>query len=338
MKTKMSVETELYEILEVPVNATIEEIKKSYRKKVLHHHPDKGGDPEIFKKINYAYEILSNPEKRELYNKRGKNGVKDTGNVPNDIFATMFGNMFQKMDPFGNMFGMFQNFHNSIRKTQSTIYNIDVSLEDLCTRKVINLKVSRKRVCICCDDNKSIICTDCKGTGMIMFVMPVGPIIQQMNKQCNKCQGIGKLYNSCNSCQNGIIDDSKNFDIYLTPEMENGYKYILNNEGNQAKGYEPGDLILVITRKEHPNFQVKGNNLIYKKNITLKEALCGHSFDIIHPSGEILGVSTREVIDPETIQILPKGMTEGSIMEIHYKIIFPKTLKPEQIEIIYKNL
>lgn len=335
----MPVETELYDILEVPVTATQEEIKKAYRKKALQHHPDKGGDQETFKKLNAAYEILSNPEKRELYNNSGKTGLRDSGDVSEDVLAAMFGNIFQKMGGFGNMFGILRNVHNAIRKTQPTIHHLNVSLEDLCTRKIVKLKVTRERICPCCDDNKAMSCSECNGKGNKILIRQFGPgMFQQMQHPCEKCQGHGKIYESCEKCQNGIKQDPKIFEVHLTPEFENGYKYIFNNEGNQMRGYESGDFIAVIIRKEHPKFQVKGQNLIYKKEISLKEALCGVSFDITHPSGEILAISTHEVISPETVQILPKGMVDGASMEIHYKIIFPKTLTPEQTKIIYKNL
>ena len=93
----MPVETELYDILEISPTATQEEIKKAYRKKALVSHPDKGGDPETFKKVNSAYEILSDPEKRELYNRGGKNGLQESGQIPEDMLNAMFGNIFQKL-------------------------------------------------------------------------------------------------------------------------------------------------------------------------------------------------------------------------------------------------
>jgi len=320
----MSVETELYEILEIPVTATQEEIKKAYRKKAVQHHPDKGGDQEMFKKLNAAYEILSNPEKRELYNQRGKTGLRDSG-VSEDLLSSMFGNFFPG---FSNVFGIFRNVRNAIRKTQATVYPLHISLEDLCTRKVVKLKVTRTRVCSCYDQAPS--CSECSGKGVKIQSMAFGPMVQHIQQRCDKCQGQGKTGDSCQDCQNGIKMDPKIFEIHLTPQMENGYKYVFNDEGNQAKGYEPGDFVAVILRKEHPVFQLKGNNLVYQKEITLKEALCGHSFDITHPSGEILNVVNSEITDPSTVQILPKGLGDGDVMEIHYRIEFPKKLTPEQ--------
>jgi DnaJ family protein A protein 2 len=299
----------------------------------LQCHPDKGGDQEAFKKLNGAYEILSDPQKRELYNNRGKNGLSDSGQVPEDVFSAMFGNMFQNFGGFGNVFGMFRN---AIRKTQPSIYDLHVSLEDLCTRKITKLKVTRDRPCQCSQESN---CAECAGKGMKVSVHQLAPgMFQQVQQPCQNCQGQGKIFQSCQNCQNGIVQDLKILEINLIPDMDNGYKYVLHNEGNQSRGMEPGDFIAVIHRKEHPVFQANGKNLIYKKEITLKEALCGCSFDIEHPSGEIISVCNREIITPETRQILPKGITTDGSMEIKYKIIFPKSLTPHQTEIINQNL
>ena len=92
----MSIETEFYDILEIKYTATMDEIKKAYRRKALIHHPDKGGKEEDFKKISIAYETLVNPEKRDLYDRCGQN-------ANNDTLSNMFGNMFT---------GMFFKFFN----------------------------------------------------------------------------------------------------------------------------------------------------------------------------------------------------------------------------------
>ena len=82
----------LYDLLDVPKDATMDQIKKSYRKKALKEHPDKGGDPEKFKDITYAYEVLSDREKRELYDQHGEEGVKQGGGGGGaDLFSQMFG-------------------------------------------------------------------------------------------------------------------------------------------------------------------------------------------------------------------------------------------------------
>jgi DnaJ family protein A protein 2 len=326
---------ELYDILGIQPNASIDEIKKAYRKQSKIHHPDKGGDTEMFKKINSAHEILIDPQKREIYDRHGMAGLKNSGQVPEDVFSSMFGNIFQDAGPFGNMFNMFRNVHNVVRKTAPYIHTISVSLEDLCTNKIVKLRVTRDRVCKSCAGSP---CSSCGGKGFSVIIRQFGPMIQQSQQPCGNCEGTGNIYSSCDSCKNGVTQDAKTFELNLNPELHNGYEFRFENEGNQAKKFEIGDFIVRVNLKEHPVFKTEGRNLIYKHTISLKEALCGHTFEILHPSGELISVSTNQVIDPDTIQIIPKGMTSNSVMKIYYKIEFPKNLSEEQIKVLKDNL
>lgn len=336
----MPLETELYDLLDIKPDATHDEIKKAYRKKALQCHPDKGGDEEHFKKINSAYEILSDSKKRELYDLNGKDGLRHSGEIPEDLLNNIFGGIFQNMNGngfgngFGNIFGgIFQNMRNVVKKTPPTIHPYNVSLEDLSTRKVCKLKITRDKYCKCSEN--SIKCSDCNGNGLKIIIRQLGfGMIQQTQQPCNKCHGEGLLFSSCDICNNGIVKETKILELHLTPEMENGYNYVFEKEGNQKRGYESGDFIVVVNHKKHDDFTLKGKNLIYNKTISLKEALCGNSFNIKHPCGEIIYVLNNEIIDIDTIQILPKGMTDEGNLEIHYKIIFPKKLSQEQINTI----
>jgi DnaJ family protein A protein 2 len=323
----MSIETELYELLDLNCSASTEEVKKAYRKKALQCHPDKGGDEENFKKINSAYEILSDPKKREIYDKYGKNGLRNSGEIPDDILNNIFENIIK---------GFFENIR-AVKKTPPTIYPYNVSLEDLCTRKICKLKITRDRVCQCWEN--TINCFECKGSGHKFSMRQVGfGIIQEYRKNCDRCKGEGKIFTNCEKCVNGIFQDTKVLELYLTPEMENEYKYIFEKDGNQLKGYDVGDFIVILKYKSHSLFQIENNNLIYTKTLTLKEALCGNVFTISHPSGEILTVKNSEVIDIDTIQVLPKGLNDNGTLQIHYKIYFPETLSENQKQILEKIL
>lgn len=320
------VETELYEILEVHYTASQEDIKKAYRNKAKNFHPDKGGDPQVFQKINGAYEILSNPEKREIYNKKGKNGLKESG-ISENVFQTMFG-------------GVFNIFRNAIYKTPPLIFTRYVKLEELCTRKVLKLKVERKRLCDCIDENKTQSCLSCSGNGYISKIQQLGPgFIMENRMKCNSCQGTGKVYLSCENCKDGSITETKVFEVYLTPEFENGYKYLFRNEGNQFRGQEIGDFIVVLFYEKHSVFDIENKDLIYTHTISLKEALCGHTIIIKHPSGDILNIENKDITNFDTVKIEHgKGISENGNLKIKYKIQFPEKLSTEQLEILSKNL
>lgn len=331
----MSTHTELYELLEVSPKATDEEIKKAYRRKALQHHPDKGGDAELFKKINFAYETLSNHEKRSLYDQGGTQGLENAGQMPPDL-ASMFGNMFGNMEGLDGLFNMFQNHAN--RKSPPIVHQINVSLEDLCRRKIKKLKFNRERICECCDNDKIPVCGKCKGQGVLLKMIRFPGMIQQLQQKCTECKGHGKIYSSCEKCTEGVFQDSKIFEIHLTPELENGYKYTFKGEGNQQHGLEPGDFIVIIVYESHEHFALKDKNLIYTATVSLKEALCGYQLSITHPSGEIITANTDTVITPETvITIKNKGLGYNSDLEVHFKIKFPETLSEEQKEILSKH-
>lgn len=334
----MPVETELYEILEIHVSADVSEIKKAYRKKALQCHPDKGGDEEQFKKVNAAYEVLSDPEKKDLYDKHGKNGLKNEGVIPEDVFRNMFGNMFG--NGFRTGMNMFNNVRNAIRKTQPTVHQYNVSLEDLCTRKVVKLKFERELECPCSTGEKASGCSQCKGRGATMQVRQLGPgMFQQLQQTCGTCKGRGKIYSSCENCKEGVRTVPKVFQLHLTPELENGYKYVFNGEGNQALGYEQGDFIVVIVYKSHDIFECRGKDLFYVHDLDLKDALCGHTICIQHPSGEEISFTVPEVVNPNSKRtIVGKGLTNEGVMEVTFNITFPTNISEEQKKSLLKIL
>jgi len=305
----MPFETEFYDILEVIPTASLEDIKKSYRKKALFCHPDKGGDEETFKKLNIAYEVLSNQEKRELYDKYGKKFK------PENIFPDIFGNIFS---------GLFTN-----KKSKPVIYSFHASLDDICNRKIVKLKVERDRLCSC--TSNATVCNFCKGSGNIINF--------SLFDICKNCKGEGKFYNYCGNCNNGTIISTKIFELHLNPEIENGFKYIFKNEGNHYKKSEPGDFIVNISYIKHNEYEVDKKDLICNKTISLKDALCGFDITIKHPSGEILNHKQTEIVFPGYILLIrSKGLSYGGNMKIIFSIEFPKQLSKEQLNIISKNL
>jgi len=337
----MPVETKLYDLLEVQSTASPDEIKKAFRKKSLTHHPDKGGDVELYKQINSAYQILSDPQKRELYDRCGENGLRESGGIPEDALSAMFGNLFGGGIPFGRqMGGLFNMYQNGANKTDVSVHTYKVTLEDLCSRKVAKLKLTRDRVCPEVNEKNSQICKNCNGRGVTMQIRQLGPgMIQQTQQPCSKCKSRGKIYPPCDKCNDGIIQDSKVFELHLTPELENGYKYMFQNEGNQEVGKQPGDFIVILQYEPHPLFKLEGKDLLYTHTLTLKESLCGHKLHLTHPSGEIISISTSDITSSETVETIPdKGLSYHSNLIIKYKIKFPEKLTSEQFDILSKIL
>jgi len=327
----MPVETDLYDILGVSPTATGREITTAYRKLAMVHHPDRGGDTEEFKKIQGAYDTLSNPDKKDKYDKFGKNGLKGSGGIPSEMFTSMFGNMFG--GDINNMFNAFRQARTHSQKCKPTVYKHEVTLEDVCNRNVVKLRFTRDRICSCDNNDGYSTCDKCSGQGRIIQLKQIGPgMLQQPHHLCDKCSGMGKLYPSCEHCKHRIRKIPKIFHLHLTPELENGYQYVFKGEGNQVHGGEPGDFIVILNHKKHETFTFEGNDLLVTKNLTLKEALCGFSFVLMHPSGEKITVTGSNVTSPTTVtRVENKGMSENSALIIRFTVTFPEKLEKEQI-------
>lgn len=319
----MPVETELYDTLKVSVSASHIEIKKAYRKLALQHHPDKGGDADTFKKISAAYEILSDKEKKELYDKHGKNGLERSNTVPHEMFANLF-----NQSPFNGLFNMFNNVRKAQEKHISCTHKRVVTLEEICTRRILKIALTRDRLCECQKKLDSRYkCGDCNGNGKIVRTMQLGPMIQQIVQPCMKCQGHGTIARFCGNCKNGVVETQKIFSVHLTPDIYSGYQYKFSGEGSEVYGKLPGDFIVEIHIQNHPQFVLQNKDLLYTKKITLVEALCGYEDILTHPSGEKIELKFQGVINPnEERMVIAKGInTEGNLRVLH-TVIFPKSL------------
>lgn len=295
---------DLYKILDLSEHATFEEVKSSYRKKALLLHPDKGGDPEQFKNLNLAYETL----KRKNEN-------------PNNTIGQVVENFIK-------------HFIYEKQKCQPIIYKHKVSIEDICSRKIIKLKLSLLKICQCTTTNYKI-CEKCLGNGYIYNMKNFGIFIQKIQEQCKICDSEGKNYIGCEKCKNGIYLEDKIFELYLNPEISDGYNYIFKNQGNQEKGKNQGDFVVILEYLQHNMFSIENKDLIIRKNISLKEALCGYMFSLQHPSGEMVNISSTSITKPFMfLKISGKGISQEGNLIINFNIIFPDILDSEKIDLL----
>ena len=222
---------EFYDIIGVDQKATQEDIKKAYRKKVVKAHPDKGGDVEEFKKLQAAYEVLSNPEKRELYDRYGIEGVRGEGDV--DPFEGLFGGLFG---------GRGRSGRQEPRKMKPIIKEIKVTLEELYNGKLKKISFQRQRTCEACDgkggkDAKQ--CTTCKGKGMVEKVMQLGPgFITSTRSVCDDCKGEGTTFgkeNRCKVCKGEKVKtEEKTLEVPIEQGAPSDHFASFNGEGNEA--------------------------------------------------------------------------------------------------------
>ena len=162
-----------YQILGVDKKADPKDIKKAYRKLALKHHPDRGGDDATFKKIGRAYDVLSDENKRKIYDTKGEEGLKDFEQGSNDIDPTeIFANFFQ------------QQRHNQNEMKLQVVIPVQVTLDEIFTGRKKIVEYERIIDCDSCDstgsiDKNSYICNKCDGTGFITITRQIGPMTQR---------------------------------------------------------------------------------------------------------------------------------------------------------------
>uniref|UniRef100_A0A1B6DJJ1 J domain-containing protein n=2 Tax=Clastoptera arizonana TaxID=38151 RepID=A0A1B6DJJ1_9HEMI len=338
-------ETGFYDLLGVKPNCTTDELKKAYRKLALKYHPDKNpNEGEKFKQISQAYEVLSTPEKRAIYDKGGEQAIKEGGtgggfsSNPMDIFDMFFGN------PFGR--GGRRNAGE--RKGKDLIHQLPVSLEDLYKGATRKLALEKNVICEKCEGRggkKGAVetCSPCHGSGIHVEIQQVSPgMIQQIQSTCSECGGLGEKINAKDKCKtcNGkkVIRDRKILEVHVDRGMSDGQKITFSGEGDQEPGLKPGDIIIVLDEKDHTRFKRSGNDLILRMNIELVEALCGFQ-KTIHTLDDrdlLVTVIPGEVTKHGDVKcILGEGMPqyknpfEKGRLIIQFLVNFPSTISAD---------
>lgn len=343
-----------YEILEVDKGASKEEIKKAYRKQALKNHPDKNpGDKkaeERFKEAAEAYEVLSNDEKRNRYDRFGHAGVSGGagggfggGMTIEDIFSS-FG------DIFGDAFGSFGGFSGgrrtsrSVRKGSNLRVKVRLSLVDVANGVEKKIKVNKYVGCKACNGtgarNGSAhhTCATCKGTGQVARVTNTFLGQMQTVTTCPECGGEGKtISEKCNECYGeGIVKSEQVIPISIPAGVSEGMQMTVSGKGNAARrGGVNGDLIVVISEEDHPELIRDGNDLLYNLYLSIPQAVLGTTVEIPTVEGK-----AKIKIEPGTqpgkiFRLRNKGLPEvngygkGDLL-VSVNVWIPKELSKEE--------
>jgi len=329
-----------YEVLGVSKTASADEIRKAYKKLAMQYHPDRNPSDEAqekFKDITHAYEVLSDNEKRGIYDKYGEEGLQGGMGAgfsdPMDIFSAFFG-------------GRSRGESRGPAKGQDVMHQLTVSLEDLYNGATRKIRVTRTRICKSCEGSGATkkdavqTCASCKGSGRKVTIHQVAPgFVQQMQTTCGDCQGEGKTVPDKFKCKNcngrKVVSDVKTLEIGIDKGMKNNQKIVFEGEADEKPGVLPGDIIFVLQQKPHAYFERDANHLIMKKKINLVEALTGVEFNITQLDGRILHAKVKKgtIVKPnEILQIDKEGMPslanpfEKGNLYIKFDIEFPDSI------------
>lgn len=326
-----------YEVLGIEKNATQEEIKKAYRKLVMTHHPDKGGDEETFKEIAEANEVLSDETKRERYDRFGHEG-------PNSFSGR------NPMEDFFNRGGFNDLFKREHRGPHMQL-NIRLTLEEIFTGVTKKFKYKRNDTCTTCSGKGGTgfkTCTTCRGRGV--QTTTINTRFGQVHSQttCSVCSGIGETYEEicgvCNGEGTVVIDDM--VEIGIPHGVLDGMRMAMEHKGHAAKNSVAGDLIIVISEIPHSTFIRSGNDL--KLNVKLKytQLILGDKIEISTIDGGKIRVNIEEYTKVgATLRLLEKGLKQintnlrGDLL-VNIDLDVPSSLNEEQLALIkeLKNL
>lgn len=282
-----------YEVLGVSKSAAADEIKKAYRKLAITYHPDKNPDnPEAedkFKEAAEAYEVLSNPEKRQRYDQFGHQGLGGNGGFGGegmnmeDIFS-QFGDIFGG-GGFGSFFGGGGGGRRTKKGTNLRV-KLKLNLQEIANGVEKKIKVKRHVVA---PGVTFTSCSTCQGSGQIKKV--VNTMLGQMvsASTCPSCGGSGQRIDKkpAEADAKGLIVKEEVISIQIPGGVGEGMQLSMSRKGNEVPGGIPGDLLIVIEELEDAVLQRDGNNVVYDLHVSFTDAALGASIEVPTIDGKV---------------------------------------------------
>lgn len=297
----MADKRDYYEVLGIDKSADEDKIKKAYRQMAKKYHPDMNpGDKEAeakFKEVNEAYAVLSDPEKKQIYDQYGHDGL-DPSMGGGQGFGGFEG--FGGMD-FGDIFGSFfgggarsSERRNAPRRGDDITYRISITLEESAFGCTKSIEYKRIEACAECNGkgakNASDIenCSRCRGTGTVTTTQRTMFGMMQSQQTCPTCKGRGKMINNpCGNCKGtGNVKILKKLDVKIPAGVDEGGRICLRGQGNAGiNGGSYGDLYIIVSLKAHEIFERSGNDLYCEVPVSYTELCLGAEIDVPTLSG-----------------------------------------------------
>lgn len=279
-----------YEILGVGKNATPEEIKSAFRSLARKHHPDVSKAPDaeaVFKEINEAYGVLSDPEKRAAYDRYGHAGLNGMGGMP-DFTSVDFSDIFEEFFGFG-MGGSSRRRPNAPRRGADLSYTVTLTFEESVYGIEKEIEITRDEMCSTCHGSGAepgtspVRCSTCGGRGEVRQTRQtfLGAMVQVTT--CPTCNGSGEVINSpCHTCKGRGLERKNVKKVVAIPAgVDNGTQIRLSGEGQAGiNGGPNGNLYIEIKVKKHEYFRRKNDDILLDLNINVAQAVLGAEIDV----------------------------------------------------------
>ncbi len=355
--------TDYYQTLGISKSSSSDEIKKAYRKNALKYHPDKNpGDKEAeakFKKISEAYEVLSNDNKRKLYDQYGEEGVKNAagmGGMGGGGFSSMEEALKTFMGAFSGSMGggggsIFESFfgydsvESSLRQGASKKISLTITFEEAIKGTEKQVAITNYISCDTCSgsgakSSRDIkTCSTCQGSGQVFQTRG----FFSMSSTCSQCRGEGKIItNPCPICRGiGRIRKKQTVKIHIPAGVDNNMRLKMTGYGDAGEGGGPaGDLYVFIIVSPHDSFERDGDDVYLRLPITFSEASLGCKKEIPTPQGKNYRITIPEGSqNDKTFRIRDLGFPnvhgsgKGDLLVI-VSVETPVNLSPKQKEIL----
>jgi molecular chaperone DnaJ len=308
-----------YEVLGVSRTAAVEEIKSAYRKSALKWHPDRNPDNKSeaetrFRECTEAYSVLSDPQKRQVYDTYGHAGLSGVGAGPG-FDHTVFQDFH---DIFGDFFGFEDLFGGGTRRSRSRAqrgadlrYDMTLSFEEAAAGITTKIKLPRQELCEACNGTGAkkgtgvVTCQACGGRGQLDYQQG----FFRITRTCPTCRGEGQIVKErCPDCRGqGRVEREKTIELRVPPGVDTGTRMRVAGEGEPGpNGGPPGDLYVVLEVKEHSFFERRGADLYCTIPISIAQATLGAELQVPGLNGE------------ERLKI-PEGTQSGAVFRLKSK-------------------
>lgn len=338
-----------YKVLDLARTASEAEIKKAYRRLAMKFHPDRNPNDqeaeEKFKEAKEAYEVLTDPQKRAIYDQYGHDGLAARGNSgagygAADAFSDIFG------DVFGDIFGAGRRGQRQVFRGADLRYELELDLEQAVFGHSATIEFTTLGECDACSGSgaapgsKTVTCETCHGVGQVRMQQGFFAVQQT----CPRCKGRGQVVTQpCDSCLGqGRLRKKKTLSVKVPQGVDSGDRIRLAGEGEAGRnGGPPGDLYVEIRVREHPIFERDGSHLSCEVPISFATATLGGTVEVPTLAGTVELKIPHETQSGRVFRLREKGVKPvrgGPTGDLFCRVVVetPVNLTEEQRELLRK--